>query len=264
MMSMFARRGYRLLRRIRPAPLQVLLLSLLGLNRRRVIELEDFRFLADPTSDFGTRLLQGSYEADLSGLIRNFLGPGQKFLDIGANEGFFSILASRIVGSTGEIIAIEPQGRLVPIIQKNLALNDCFNCRVLQIALGESDGEITMHLAPTTNTGSTSVYKVAKYPVSKEIVRCFSLEHVIERLGVDEFDLVKVDIEGAEYGVLLSADELLCSGRIKRIALELHRDILENQGLDPDELHVHLLGCGYFLEVEGPVQIYTFKDNPAR
>ncbi len=247
-----------LIRRVRPAPFQVFLLNLFRLNRRRVISIEHSCFFADPTSDFGTRLLLGSYEQQLTDQIKSLLHPGQKFLDLGANEGFFTVMASRLVGFKGEVVAVEPQSRLTPIIQKNLTLNGCFNCRVVQCAVGGKDGEIALNLAPTTNTGSTSIYQVARYKLATETVRCSSLETLITQLDGGGFDLVKVDLEGAEYEVLMAAEGVLRAGKLKRIALELHPKILEKQGLDPGKLHQHLLSCGYTLEVQDP-PIYAFS-----
>jgi len=173
-----------IIQKIRPAPLQVLVLNLFGLNRRKVIQLDTGNFYVDPTSNFGSSLAKGAYESELVTLIQRHLGPGSTFLDLGANEGFFAVIASKLVGPAGRVVAVEPQSRLGPIILKNLTLNKCMNCTIVSAAASDHNGELTIHLAPTTNTGSTSVFHVSKYPVAKEIVSCFTLSDLLKQFGI--------------------------------------------------------------------------------
>lgn len=87
-----------IIQKIRPAPLQVLLLNLFGLNKRKVIQVYAGRFYVDPTSNFGSSLAAGQYEPDLVMLIQKYLVSGSTFLDLGANEVFFTVIASKISG----------------------------------------------------------------------------------------------------------------------------------------------------------------------
>jgi FkbM family methyltransferase len=247
-----------LIQKIRPAPLQVILLNLFGFNKRKIIELDTFKFYADPTSNFGSSLAKGEYESQLVMLIQKHLSPGSTFLDLGANEGFFAVIGSKLVGPAGRVVAVEPQSRLGPVILKNLTLNECANCTIVQAAASNRSGEITIHLAPTTNSGSTSVFHFAKYPVEKEVVKSYTLSDLLSRLGIGGFDLVKVDIEGAEYDVFMAAKDVLRSGRLVRIELEFHSDILRKQGYVEEDLDKHMQECGYVLESESP-RVYAFK-----
>jgi FkbM family methyltransferase len=249
-----------IIRRIRPAPLQVFLLTLFRLNSRRVIEYNGLKFFADPTSQFGSHLVAGEYEPEILALLEKYLGPGSNFLDLGANEGFFSVIASKIVGPSGRVVAVEPQKRLGPVILENLALNRCSNCTILQAALSNHSGEIAIFLSPTTNTGSTSTLKTAKYPLKKQIVQSYSLKDLLDSLSITTFDLVKVDIEGAEYDVFMAATDVLRSGRLKRIELEFHSSILRKRGLSEEVLDAHMRQYGYILETEAP-RVYAFQQT---
>lgn len=247
-----------LIRKVRPAPIQVLLLTVMGANRRREMRMGDLSFYADPTSGFGLSVAQGEYEPDLTTLVKEHLAPGATFLDMGANEGFFTVLGSKLVGPSGRVIAVEPQSRLGPVILKNLVLNGCANCVLVQAAVGDCNGEITIHLHPTTNTAGSSIFHLRKYPTMKEVVKSYTLEDLMDQVGIEKFDFVKVDIEGAEYGVFMAAEEVLRSGRLARIALEFHSSILRKQGLDERKLDRHLRECGYALESELP-RVYAFQ-----
>lgn len=251
-----------LLRKVRPAPLQAAILGLAGLSRRREIPYGEYTFYSDPTSTFGYGLLNGGYEPKMVEVLRRYLHAGSLFLDLGANEGFFSVVASKLVGSRGQVISIEPQTRLISTLQKNLSLNQCYNCRVIQCALTDKNGKATIYLAPTTNTGSTSLYRTKLYPVRKEIVSAWKLEDLLVRCGIETIDLVKVDVEGGEYSIFMSVSErFLASGVLRSVAVEYHSQLLEKQGLSFGEIHQKFLSCGYSLNHSiGPL-VYEFRGH---
>jgi hypothetical protein len=88
----------------------------------------EFIFYADPVSNFGLRILRdGYYEPEMTNSILSLLDEGDQFIDLGGNEGYFSVLAARKVGPTGRVLCIEPQQRLWEAIVKNLSINNCGN-----------------------------------------------------------------------------------------------------------------------------------------
>jgi len=159
-----------LIQRLRPAPLSVILLKCMGLNRRRELPFGEHFFYADPSSQFGMSLLLGSFEPGTVAALEKYLAPGGTFLDLGANEGFFSVLASKLVGPVGQVISVEPQTRLLTILQKNLSLNFCYNCRVAHCVLSDENGKAVIHLSPSNNSGGTSLYRSTPYPLPVESV----------------------------------------------------------------------------------------------
>jgi FkbM family methyltransferase len=68
----------------------------------------------------------------MGAVLRRYLRPGAVFIDMGANEGYFSVLASGVVGPSGAVIAVEPQSRLQGVIQTNLDANACLNVRLVR------------------------------------------------------------------------------------------------------------------------------------
>ena len=95
-------------------------------------------------SNFGFRLTSAQgYEPETKALLVSFLKPGMVFVDLGANEGFFSVVASRLVGSGGKILAIEPQARLGSVIRRNLELNLAANVTLAQVAISAEAGVAT-------------------------------------------------------------------------------------------------------------------------
>jgi FkbM family methyltransferase len=186
----------RWLLRVRPAFVAAWLKKWLGVERCEV-ETPFGRFLIDPVSQFGNALVSSDgYEPEMRRTLETFVRPGSVFLDVGANEGFFSVLASRLVGSRGRVIAVEPQERLAPVIRSNLALNACANVSVFSCAISDRRGEAELHLSPDTNTGSTALYQSTRYRLPRVTVPVTTLADFVERAEVPRIDFVKMGHRG--------------------------------------------------------------------
>ena len=233
--------------------------SLLGLNKRRMVETPQGTFFLDPASQFGSNLMNGGYEPQMAEVLARHLQPGGVFIDLGANEGYFSVIASRLVGPAGAVIAVEPQSRLQPVIQTNLTANGCGNVQVIRCVVAEKTETRRLALAGSINTGSSSLFPQAKYSLPTEAVQSLSLSELLARAGVADCDLMKVDIEGAEYDVFMTAGDVLKSGVLRNIALEFHNSILDSRGLSGADLHRHILANGYELDDSQGHWVYSFR-----
>lgn len=246
------------LMRLRPAWLAALIASTFRLNRRRMIRVDRGVFFIDPLSNFGYSLLQGDYEPSMTNVLDRYLSPGGTFIDMGANEGYFTVLGSKLVGPKGTVVSIEPQSRLQGVIQANLSSNECFNVRVIKCVVNGRSGPTKLSLAPSVNTGSSSLFPQTRYSLPSEQVPGYSLPELLDRIGVGSCDLLKVDIEGAEYDVFMEGTAVLKKGVFKNIALEFHGRVLDRRGLSAEALHRHMIACGYELNSDLGPRVYTF------
>ena len=249
--------------KVRPARLASFLATVLGLNKRRLVRSEHATLFINPISTFGVAVREGEYEPQMRKVLHRYLPPGGVFIDLGANEGYFSVLASRLVGPKGLVVAIEPQSRLQHVIYTNLQVNECFNVRVIRCVVSDKTGKAQLSLAPSTNTGSSSTFRQTKYSLPTEEVQGFCLSDLLDRLGLERCDLMKVDIEGSEYDVFMSASDVLKTGVFQHIALEFHPSVLEHRRLSADDLHNHMIGCGYELDTGLGHWVYTFRKEKA-
>lgn len=143
-----------------------------------------------------------------------------RVLDLGGNVGLFALyVASR--NPQARIFSFEPSSENLALLRSNLAANPTHASQVvvLPMAVGASNGTVTLSL-----TGTPAEYSTANdgAPAGKsEQVRCVDLETLFELCAVDEFDLAKIDIEGAELGLLDAAtdDQLR---RFRALVLEWH------------------------------------------
>ena len=244
---------------VRPSPVAAALKKLLGIERR-VVRLEAGVFEVDPVSHLGTQLLyRGEYEPELAAVMRHYLRPGGTFVDVGANEGYFSVLAARLLGPSGRVIAVEPQRRLRPVIERNLELNGLTNVTIHECAVSDADGEARLHLTPDTITGSSGLAQMTRYRVPTTTVHTVTLETLLADAGVEHVDLMKMDIEGFEHEAILGSPDVFRRGRIGTIALELHRSRITARGLDPDEIvrFVESYGYGRDADFWGTYYVWT-------
>jgi FkbM family methyltransferase len=165
---------------------------------------EGFTLHVDP-ADFAvghTVARTGTYEPEVSATLRRLLRPGQTFVDIGANVGWFSLLGASVVGPSGRVVAIEPNPQNVALLRKSAADNGFGNIDAVCVALGEAPGAVALE----TDGSNGRVVPVAgppERPVEAAfVVACWPLDTVLASVGAKQVDLIKLDVEGAEPLVL--------------------------------------------------------------
>ena len=236
---------YKLVRRTRPAFVAAGLRSALGIGRIEVA-CAGCRFEVDPCSHLGFKILsRGSYEPGMISVLQTWLPEGGVFADVGANEGFFSVLAARHVGPSGRVLAVEPQQRLAPVIQHNLELNGLANVTLDHHALSDQPGSASFFLAPGSNTGSSGLSRSTRYSVPTQQVELITLQQLLDAADLARVDLMKMDIEGFEYEAVLGSREVFTSHRVRAFALELHETILARRGKAVADITRFLEGAGY-------------------
>ncbi len=230
---------------VRPAPVASFVKKIIGIQRR-VITTANARYFIDPFSHFGYHLsTNGDYEPEMRTKLEALLKPGDTFVDLGANEGYFSVIASKLVTSSGRVLAIEPQRRLKSIIQKNAELNMCNNIALVTEVISDQVGDVMLNLASDMNTGSSGVYRAARYKVSQQAAKTTTLTNIFRDMSIDHVSLMKVDIEGFEYEALLGSADIFREKRITAIALELHPEILRSRGKSVQNILDMLHDSGY-------------------
>jgi FkbM family methyltransferase len=170
------------------------------------------------------------------------------FLDVGANEGYFSVLASTIVGTQGYVAAIEPQSKLCEIIRINTALNGA-EVEIFNAAFGGAKGDTCeLNLYPSLNTGAASVVRSLRFYRRVESANFVDPVEILG--GRDSFAFVKVDVEGYEREVVKSLLPLLQGGRIRMLLLDYHAPILHANGIDPSAIEKTIFNSGMSLKEE--------------
>ena len=244
---------YSALLRVRPAQLAEFLKTFLCIRRLQSTTLTGQVFWIDPASIFGIELLRyGVYERQMTALLELVLGPYDTFLDIGGNEGYFSVIASNLV-RFGQVHCFEPQARLYPVLRENLRLNGAENVVLHGFAVSDKDGSAEVFLKPSTNSGASSMFSYGVGRASQN-VQTVALDSFFARNGLDRVRLMKIDCEGAEGLVVRGAEEILTRKAIDFIAMEYHPQICGFE--ECERIHRFLKSCGYVLTKLGEQTIY--------
>jgi len=159
-------------------------------------------------------------EGDVDDFIRSHLRKGSVFVDVGANVGYYTLVASKLLGSYGRVYAIEPVPSTAIILKANVKLNDCQNVFVYDVAAWSSEGEVTLKIPESAYDYASAV--IGNNRGRKVTVKATTLNEILQDTWVD---LVKIDVEGAEHEVLMGANKSI--DKIKYIVIELTRNVEE-------------------------------------
>ena len=156
--------------------------------------------------------ISGNYEPIETGFIRTILKPGQAFVDIGANIGWFTVLAARAVGPSGQVYAFEPRPNTCERLQLSILENQYKNVEVRQAALGAAPGRMKIGTVISAHNPGGTWSLTTDVLVASLNAGCESFEVDVIRLddiGLTRCDLIKIDIEGAEPLALAGAIETI-------------------------------------------------------
>jgi FkbM family methyltransferase len=179
--------------------------------RRRVTETATGARFAVDTQDLIQRYLYlfGVWEPRMTQWLSRRLGPGDTFVDVGANIGYFSVLASQLVGPTGKVVAIEASSAFQQRVAQNARLNDCTNIRQVHTAVSDKHQTLTFILASSANMGANSIVPYDGPAESTFDIEAFPLPEVLGDAEIAGARVVKVDVEGAEGSVVRGMAPLL-------------------------------------------------------
>jgi len=170
----------------------------------------------------GAQYYLGQADTDLQRILQENLRPGMVFYDIGSNNGFFSLLAGRIVGPEGQVVAFEAEPRLGGIVLENIDRNSAHNVRLVQSAVWSSSGFVDFCPADPSISPDLGLGRVVTNSGVKVVV--------VPSLCLDEFveterppDLIKCDVEGAEVEIFRGAKKVLTKYK-PLVECEVHSD----------------------------------------
>ncbi len=172
----------------------------------------------------GSGYFQGHVEPEVQTVLQEYLRPGMVFYDIGANIGFFSLLAARLVGSQGRVVAFEADPEIASRLRENIAHNPDVLVSVVEKAVWSSSNPVFFARADTRISPDRGLGHV----VEQQATDAAQAAIRVSAISLDDFvagsvapDFIKCDVEGAEVEVFRSALKLL-SEKKPAVLCEMH------------------------------------------
>ena len=155
------------------------------------------------------QFLHGGFEIAEIHDLRARLAEGDVVVDVGANVGYLTVAMAIAVGPAGRVIACEPAAEPFVRLRENLSLNQLRNVDAHNVAVGRTDGKVSLAIADDSAFSST----VSRGSARVAQVPSVQLDTLWRQCGSPRVALVKIDVEGAELGVLEGAADLLSTWR---------------------------------------------------
>ncbi|HEX6992800.1 MAG TPA: FkbM family methyltransferase [Gammaproteobacteria bacterium] len=224
------------------------------------LEIDDFmgslKFSCDLGEHMGSQIFwRGHYSGDQLELIGKYLPRGGVFLDVGANQGEFTVYAASLVGEQGRVVAFEPLRRNVECLEANVRLNGYECVTVVEQAVGAEPGEAPMFTSyepfadgTEHKGGLATLFDSDMRNTVVEKVAVGRIDDTVRSLGLSRVDVIKLDIEGGELPALNGAEDTVRRFRPVLI-LEIGEEMCRAAGYAPQELIDWLHERGYRLEL---------------
>lgn len=172
-------------------------------RRQRIFNFKGINLLLDLSSPPQFSVYRkGHYEPETSSKIFSLLKPGDVFIDVGANFGFFSLLASKRLQDSGLVIAIEPSKSAFKDLLRAINRNRCYNVIPVNLALSNQSGSAKL-VKPWFRQST------AGYIANSGDILVSTLDDIYKRFNYPKVKLIKIDTEGAELLILYGARRLL-------------------------------------------------------
>lgn len=173
--------------------------------------------------------------------------------DVGAYVGELTLLFSRFVGQRGQVHAFEASSKAFKHLEAVCEFAGRSNVILNHLALAEKEGVVKLHVYDNEHLSWNSLadrpfqkYGIHVKPVGTEEVLATTIDAYCEKNGIPRIDLLKIDVEGAEYQVLQGARRMLEGKRILCCVFEFGQTTFD-MGNDPNEIETYLKQFGYHI-----------------
>lgn len=194
------------------------------------------------------------YEKMETDLFMNSVNDGMVVVDIGANIGYYSLIAAKLVGNSGKVYAFEPEPDNYRLLVQNIKVNNYGNIVAVQKAVSDSSGKRMLFLSKMAHDHSftkESAMDTKDGPRRIEI-ETTSLDEFFKQEIRQVVDLVKIDTEGAEWFILKGMSEIIKANNNLKILMEFWPYGIKSLGLNPLELINFMRNNGFIFKLIDP------------
>lgn len=246
---------------LRPWPLRQITNGIIRLILPRTVQYGDAVIVINPRDPVVSgALFFRVYERTELAFFQSACCSGMSFLDVGANVGFYTALAARRIGPTGKIVALEPDPESHGFLKQTVAANEAVNVVCLTTAAAASRGRFKLYISPE-NRGDNRLYQPDPSWPSVE-VETAPADDLLAGLGIEQLDLIKIDVQGAEGGVIDGLEKTIRRSPKLTLLAEFWPHGLRQAGTDPKALLEKLRSFGLDLfEIKSRGQLVPLTDD---
>jgi len=215
----------------------------------------------DLTNHVDCTIFMGCYEPLNTRLFKRILRPGGTVVDVGANIGYFSLLAAKLVGNAGKVIAVEAHPRNFEVLSAAVQRNGLKQVVPVNIGLSDENGSAQIIMADQNDFANRTASMVPQAGLSGPTVPVRRLDNCISGWNIDVIDLLKIDVDGFETKIVRGAAELLSSGHVRNVIIELDDHWLSASGSSAEELTALFQAAGFSI-AQHPIASFLFGPLP--
>jgi FkbM family methyltransferase len=222
------------------------------LEKREIVELPGYKMFVMPDDHIGGVIAATKeYEPHVTRALRSTLARGHTFLDVGANIGFFSMMAASIVGSTGHVYSIEPNPQNVQLILESARTNGFEAVTLFPVAASDKYSILGMYNRGSNGGVITEKMRTAEVPIwppnPSFYAQAVKIDDILSHVG--RIDVVKIDIEAHEPEAMRGMTTLMARHR-PIIFTEFHPWALSKMTEAPPVDYLHqVVSLGYRLSI---------------
>lgn len=211
----------------------------------QTVKIFDYSIDLDLADYIQRSIYLNTFEPLESSWVREYLKRGMTFVDVGANVGYYTLMAASLVRAEGKVLAFEPSPYAFDRLASAINKNSLTQVQIAQVGLSDASGELQLYLPKTTGNHTPSmIANEGGSPINVPVCR---LDDYLMLAKVDHVDLIKIDVEGFEPNVIRGAEAYLKTGKIGAILCEFNNYWLEANNTKPVQLYEEIIQHGYQL-----------------
>jgi FkbM family methyltransferase len=192
--------------------------------------------------------------------LHHVVPRGGTAIDLGAHYGDYTLALSTLVGTNGHVVAVEPMRHALEVLHRNISINDADNVHVEPVGVGRTKARAVLH--HHSDPSRASLGQMDEDGRTEEI-EITTLDEIVDRLGLERVDYVKLDIEGSEFDALEGGRTMLEQFR-PVVQFEQQPRAAERLGHAPENVWDMLADLGYAFAALDDRGVLRQVDDPER